>query len=107
MSFAQSEYAGKKKTTRREKFLGEMEQLVPWARLAEGEIKKLTQQLERLKAQVRPKVEHGFHVIKNLFGYRKVRYRGLAKNTAQLHTLFALANLALAKSKLLAGAHEQ
>ena len=33
MSFAQSEYAGKKKVTRREKFLGEMERAVPWARL--------------------------------------------------------------------------
>ena len=70
--------------------------------MAEGEIKDLTRQLERLKAQVRSKVEHGFHVIKNLFGYRKVRYRGLAKNTAQLHTLFALANLVLAKRELLA-----
>ena len=75
--------------------------------MAEGEIKDLTQQLERLKARVRAKVEHGFHVIKNLFGYRKVRYRGLAKNTAQLHTLFALANLALAKNKLLAAASAQ
>ena len=70
--------------------------------MAEGEIKNLTQQIERLKARVRAKVEHPFHVIKNLFGYRKVRYRGLAKNTAQLHTLFALANLVLAKTKLLA-----
>jgi len=75
--------------------------------MAEGEIKDLTQQLERLKARVRAKVEHGFHVIKNLFGYRKVRYRGLAKNTAQLHTLFALANLVLAKNKLLAAASAQ
>src|SRR5438093_7889665 len=33
MSFAQSEYAGKKKVTRRERFLGEMEKVVPWARL--------------------------------------------------------------------------
>jgi transposase, IS5 family len=33
MSFAQSEYAGKKKVTRRERFLGEMERVVPWARL--------------------------------------------------------------------------
>ena len=71
-------------------------------RLAEGEIKEVSQQIERLKAQVRAKVEHAFHVVKNLFGYRKVRYRGLSKNTAQLHTLFALANLVLAKGKLLA-----
>ncbi len=47
----------------------------------------------RQKAQSRPIVEHPFHVMKKLFGYRKVRYRGLKKNTAQLHSLFALANL--------------
>jgi transposase, IS5 family len=69
--------------------------------LPEGLIKELTQKLERLKAQVRAKVEHPFHVVKNLFGFRKVRYRGLAKNTAQLHTLFALANLVIAKRSLL------
>lgn len=71
-------------------------------RLPEGEIKEVSQRIERLKAQVRAKVEHAFHVIKNLFGYRKVRYRGLRKNTAQLHTLFALANIMLAKRELLA-----
>jgi len=70
--------------------------------LPEGPIKELTQKLERLKAQVRARVEHPFHVVKNLFGFRKVRYRGLAKNTAQLHTLFALANLVIAKRSLLA-----
>ena len=69
--------------------------------LPEGRIKELTKELERLKAQVRAKVEHAFHVVKNLFGFRKVRYRGLAKNTAQLYTLFALANLVLAKRRLL------
>lgn len=72
--------------------------------LPEGPIKVLTQELEKLKAQIRAKVEHPFHVVKNLFGFRKVRYRGLEKNTAQLHTLFALANLVLTKGKLLAGA---
>ncbi len=45
------------------------------------------------KAQLRSIVEHPFHVVKNLFGYHKVRYQGLRKNTAQLHSLFALANL--------------
>jgi len=69
--------------------------------LPEGRIKELTKDLERLKAQVRAKVEHVFHVVKNLFGFRKVRYRGLAKNTAQLYTLFALANLVLGKRRLL------
>ena len=63
---------------------------------------KLLRQLESLKASVRSKVEHPFHVIKNLFHFRKVRYKGLAKNTAQLHILFGLANLVIAKRKLLA-----
>ena len=40
--------------------------------------------------------------VKNLFHFRKVRYKGLAKNTAQLHTLFGLANLMIAKRRLLA-----
>ena len=69
--------------------------------MAEGPIKELTRRAERLKAQLRSRVEHPFHIIKNLFGHRKVRYKGLAKNTAQLHTLFALANLVTAKKALL------
>jgi IS5 family transposase len=68
--------------------------------MAAGPRKDLTQALERAKAQLRAYVEHPFHIIKNLFGYRKVRYRGLAKNTAQLQTLFALANLMIGKSWL-------
>jgi IS5 family transposase len=51
---------------------------------------------------VRAWVEHPFHVVKNLFRHKKLRYRGLAKNTAQLHTLFALANLVIVKKSLLA-----
>jgi len=70
--------------------------------MAEGELKELTVKLERLKAQVRAHVEHPFHILKNLFKHRKVRYRGLAKNTAQLHILFALVNLVIAKRYLLA-----
>lgn len=53
--------------------------------------------LEQLKASLRAKVEHPFHVVKNLFRHRKTRYRGLAKNVAQLFTLFGLANLMLAR----------
>ena len=56
---------------------------------------------ERLKASIRAKVEHPFHVIKNLFGHRKTRYRGLAKNEAQLLALFGLGNRVLAKRHLL------
>jgi transposase, IS5 family len=72
--------------------------------LAEGLVKELTVQFERLKAQVRARVEHPFHIIKNLFRHRKTRYRGLAKNTAQLHSLFALANLFIARRSLLSTA---
>lgn len=56
----------------------------------------MTENLEHLKATVRAKVEHPFHVIKNLCRHRKTRYRGLAKNTAQRFTLFGFANLVLA-----------
>jgi IS5 family transposase len=70
--------------------------------MAENTLKELTQALERVKAQVRARVEHPFHVVKNLFKYKKTRYKGLAKNTAQLHTLFGLANLVIAKTALLA-----
>ena len=65
----------------------------PWGALSE--------QAEKLKASVRAKVEHPFRVIKRQFGFIKVRYRGLKKNTAQLITLFALSNIWMARSKLL------
>jgi IS5 family transposase len=56
---------------------------------------------EQHKASVRAKVEHPFRVIKRQFGYIKVRYRGLAKNTAQVLTLFALSNLWMSRRQLL------
>jgi transposase, IS5 family len=61
----------------------------------------LIDQLERIKASIRAKVEHPFRVIKRQFGHVKVRYRGLKKNTAQLHTLFALSNLWMARRSLM------
>ena len=67
----------------------------------------LTEQAEKPKASVRAKVEHPFRVIKRQFGHTKVRYRGLAKNTAQLivlfalFALFALSNMWMARSTLL------
>jgi IS5 family transposase len=62
----------------------------------------LVAQVEHAKASIRAKVEHPFHVLKNLFKHRKTRYKGLVKNTAQLLTLFGLANLMLARRWLLA-----
>jgi transposase, IS5 family len=64
-------------------------------------LRDLAEPVERALAQVRAWVEHPFHIVKNLFRHKKLRYRGLAKNTAQLHTLFALANLVIVKKTLL------
>ena len=62
---------------------------------------QLTEKAEKLKASIRAKVEHPFRVIKRQFGYNKVRYRGLKKNTAQIITLFALSNIWMARDRLL------
>ena len=65
-------------------------------------VREATQDLETLKARVRARVEHPFRVVKRQFGFVKVRFRGLAKNTAQVLTLFALSNLWQARHRLLA-----
>lgn len=66
-----------------------------------GVLGAMKQRLEKNKASLRAKVEHPFRVIKRQFGYTRVRYRGLAKNTAQLMTLFALSNLWMVRGHLL------
>jgi len=68
--------------------------------VANEKIKKLLKELEHARASVRSKVEHVFHVVKNLFGYRKVRYRGIRKNHAHHCALMALANLYLMRRRL-------
>jgi IS5 family transposase len=60
----------------------------------------LIDKVEKIKAGIRAKVEHPFRVIKRQFGFTKVRYRGLKKNTLQIKTLFALSNLWMARHKL-------
>ena len=65
-------------------------------------LRDLVEPMERARAQLRAWVEHPFHLVKNLFQHKKLRDRGIAKNTAQLHTLFALANLVIVKKSLLA-----
>lgn len=67
----------------------------------ENEADAMIDKAEKLKAGIRAKVEHPFRVIKRQFGFVKVRYRGLKKNTAQLFTLFALSNLWMVRSKLM------
>jgi transposase, IS5 family len=75
--------------------------------MPEGKLKELTVMLERKKAQIRSRVEHPFHVLKNLFGYKKVSYRGLYKNQVRLLAQFALVNLRLAKRALLLDGQNQ
>ncbi len=72
------------------------------AKLPEGKAKKKVQKMEHRKASVRAKVEHPFRVIKRQFGLVKVRFRGLAKNTAHVVTLFALSNLWMVRKQLMA-----
>lgn len=62
---------------------------------------RLLEQIEHAKASIRAKVEHPFRIIKRQFEFLKTRYRGLKKNTAQLVTLFALANLFQARHRLM------
>lgn len=72
------------------------------AKLPEGKAKKKVQKAEHRKASMRAKVEHPFRVIKRQFGLVKVRFRGLAKNTAHVVTLFALSNLWMVRKQLMA-----
>jgi IS5 family transposase len=67
-----------------------------------GALDPIDEATNRIIAMVRAKVEHPFRVLKRQFGHVKTRYRGLAKNRAQLFTLFALGNLFLVRRRLLA-----
>jgi IS5 family transposase len=70
--------------------------------MKDGRKKRAIERIEKRKASIRARVEHPFRVIKRQFGLMKVRFRGLAKNTAHVITLFALSNLWMARRKLLA-----
>jgi IS5 family transposase len=61
--------------------------------------------INRIRSATRARGEHAFHVVKRLWGFNKVRYRGLAKNTARLFTAFALANLYLLRRRLMPPGH--
>ena len=69
--------------------------------IPEGVYKQACRELEHLLAKVRAKVEHPFRVVKQQFKLCKVRFKGLAKNTAHVVTLFALSNLWMARKRLL------
>lgn len=63
-------------------------------------ITKRWKQINRARSRVRARGEHAFHVVKTLWRFTKVRYRGLAKNTVRVYALFALANLYRARYQL-------
>jgi transposase, IS5 family len=75
----------------------------PFKRQRGRELPEWKREINHRLSQLRARVEHPFRVIKRQFGFTKVRYRGLAKNTAQLTTLFALSNLYLVRRQLLRG----
>lgn len=56
--------------------------------------------INRTRSRTRARVEHAFHVVKRLWGFAKVRYRGLAKNTVRAYAACALANLYLVRHRL-------
>ena len=70
--------------------------------ITDARLRELTEQIEHRKASIRATVEHPFRVIKRQFGHLKARCRGLAKNGAQVLTLFALSNLWMARKYRLA-----
>jgi IS5 family transposase len=70
-------------------------------RRANGGLTKYERHLNRIRSRTRARGEHAFRVVKQLWGFTKVRYRGIAKNAARLFTAFALANLYLLRRKLL------
>jgi IS5 family transposase len=74
----------------------------PYKRPKGGELPEWKQEINQHLASLRARVEHPFRVVKRQFGFTKVRYRGLMKNTAHLTTMFALANLYTARRPLLA-----
>lgn len=67
-----------------------------------GEVNEVTRSKNRSKSRIRARVEHVFCVIKRLWGFSKVRYRGLVKNATRAFTALALANIYLARGRLMA-----
>jgi transposase, IS5 family len=66
-----------------------------------GQVNEAERRKNRTKSKIRSRVEHAFWVIKGLFGFAKVRYRGLAKNLNRLQVTCALANLFIVRRRLL------
>jgi len=67
-----------------------------------GEVDEVERAKNRSKSKVRARVEHVFAVVKRLWGFNKVRYRGLAKNATRAFVVLGLANIYLARARLMA-----
>ena len=101
--YADSGYRGAAKRVKRDKLQWNIAaRPSDIAKMPEGWAKSQIRKQEHRKASIRAKVEHPFRVIKRQFGLVKVRFKGLAKNTAHVVTLFALSNLWMARKKLMA-----
>jgi len=66
-----------------------------------GIVNEAVRDANRIKSKTRARVEHVFAVMKLKFGFTKVRYRGMAKNTQHLHAACALVNLFMARGHLM------
>ena len=72
----------------------------PLSRQQEREAQRAVDAINATRSRIRARGEHAFHVVKRLWGFVKVRYRGLAKNTTRAFAAFALANLYLLRHRL-------
>ncbi len=70
-----------------------------------GDVDETQHRKNRNKSRIRARVEHVFAVVKRLWGFSKVRYRGLAKNACRAFTALALANIFLSRRHLVAQVH--
>jgi IS5 family transposase len=68
---------------------------------SKGDLSERWRAINRARSRTRARGEHAFHVVKRLWGFTKVRYRGLAKNLARAQTMFALANLYMVRRRLI------
>lgn len=67
-----------------------------------GEIDEVKRSKNRNKSKIRARVEHVFGVVKRLWGFSKVRYRGLQKNATRAFTALALSNIFMSRDRLMA-----
>ncbi|WP_143281830.1 transposase, partial [Caballeronia humi] len=67
-----------------------------------GEIDEVKRSKNRNKSNIRARAEHVFAVVKRLWGFGKVRYRGLTKNATRAFAVLALANIYMSRSRLMA-----